>query len=192
MENLWVNGDNPDGAVESASATDRYVCFFCGGNTDGEPPGFYLELQIRAPGSDHPDVQLAGVHAGCLASVVAPDLRLEIGKTGAPSETAARPQHLFIPPYDPYRGSVAPVEGGFIEVALGDDEIVITGDAAGLRDLARWCLAIADPAAPEGAHVHLDPNVVPLSSRSEPLRLERANTEDLVAPDELVSEEDAT
>lgn len=69
-------------------------------------------------------------------------------------------------PYDPARGAVADVEGGNLTVSLGHDEIVIAGTPAGLRDLARWCLVISDEDAPDGAHVHLDPNVSPLTAGS--------------------------
>jgi hypothetical protein len=80
---------------------------------------------------------------------------------------------LSVQPYDPRRGVVADVEGGSIRVNVDDDEVSIVGDAAGLRDLARWCMALADDAAPDGCHVHLDPDVIPLSGDSWPLRIER-------------------
>ena len=83
---------------------------------------------------------------------------------------------MTVEPYDPRRGVVADVEGGRITVTVDGDEVAITGDEAGLRDLARWCLALSDTAAPRGAHVHLDPNVVPLSSKSLPLRVERIDS----------------
>jgi hypothetical protein len=37
------------------------------------------------------------------------------------------------------------------------ERVEIFGDPAGLRDLARWFLALSDEEAPTGAHVHLDP-----------------------------------
>ena len=58
-------------------------------------------------------------------------------------------------------------------VELVGDEVVLRGDPAGLRDLARWCMALADPGAPDGTHVHLGPKTVPLSDRSLPLLIER-------------------
>ena len=82
---------------------------------------------------------------------------------------------LTIPGYDPTRGAVAPVEGGCITVELEGNGIMIAGDPAGLRDLARWCMAIADPAAPDGTHIHLDPSVVPLTSKSLPLLIARSD-----------------
>lgn len=75
--------------------------------------------------------------------------------------------------YDPSRGAVADIEGGDVTVSFGDDEIVITGNPAGLRDLARWCLVISDEDAPPGAHVHLDPNVSPLTAGSLPILITR-------------------
>ncbi|WP_116997466.1 Imm32 family immunity protein [Desertimonas flava] len=75
--------------------------------------------------------------------------------------------------YDPSRGAVADLEGGDVTVTFGSNEIVITGTAAGLRDLARWCLVISDEDAPAGAHVHLDPNVTPLTAGSLPIIITR-------------------
>jgi hypothetical protein len=46
-----------------------------------------------------------------------------------------------------------------LTVKLTDDEVVIAGDAGGLRDLARWCLALSDPDVLSGAHTHLDPGL---------------------------------
>lgn len=84
---------------------------------------------------------------------------------------------LGVPTYDPAKGVAPPVEGGFVTVDLSDSEVVLRGDPAGLRDLARWCLALADPAAPSGVHVHLDPSIVPLTSASVPLLIERRDSE---------------
>ncbi len=50
-------------------------------------------------------------------------------------------------------------EGGSLTVSFAAGEILIAGDAAGLRDLARWCLALSDSEVPLGAHAHLDPGV---------------------------------
>lgn len=75
--------------------------------------------------------------------------------------------------YDPSRGAVADVEGGDVTVSFGDDEIVIAGNPAGLRDLARWCLVISDEDAPPGAHVRLDSNVSPLTAGSLPIVITR-------------------
>ena len=69
---------------------------------------------------------------------------------------------LSVPTYDPTRGVVAPAEGGNVVVEIVNGSVEIFGDPAGLRDLARLCLALADPYAPDGAHVHLDPGVIPL------------------------------
>jgi hypothetical protein len=66
--------------------------------------------------------------------------------SGCRSESAIGGRHpcgmdnvLAIPSYDPSRGAVAPVEGGHLTVELSDNGITITGDRAGLLDLARWC-----------------------------------------------------
>ena len=63
-------------------------------------------------------------------------------------------------------------EGGSLTVSLAAGEIVIAGNAAGLRDLARWCLALSDPEVPIGAHAHLDPGVA-LEDDSLSLNVER-------------------
>jgi len=78
-----------------------------------------------------------------------------------------------VPAYDPGVGVVAPVEGGTITVSIVGNSVEIFGDPAGLRDLARWCLALSDEAAPSGAHIHLDPGVIPLDFGSTPLLLAR-------------------
>jgi hypothetical protein len=42
-----------------------------------------------------------------------------------------------------------------------------------LRDLARWCLVLADEQAPDGTHVHLQPGTEPLATTSMPLLISR-------------------
>jgi hypothetical protein len=63
---------------------------------------------------------------------------------------------LTVPGYDPARGAVIQPEGGDVVVRHGGSGVEILADRAGLRDLARWCLALADEQVPDGAHVHLD------------------------------------
>ncbi|WP_436837404.1 Imm32 family immunity protein [Micromonospora matsumotoense] len=58
-------------------------------------------------------------------------------------------------------------------IIVRDGTVEVFGDSTGLRDLARWCLALSDSTAPPGAHVHLDPGIVPLSLESSPLMLAR-------------------
>jgi hypothetical protein len=77
------------------------------------------------------------------------------------------------PAYDCRTGVVAPVEGGTVTVEIRDGTVEIFGDPAGLRDLARWCLALSDEQAPTGAHVHLEPGTIPLTVESMPLMLAR-------------------
>ena len=60
-----------------------------------------------------------------------------------------------------------------VTITMKGGEVMISGDAAGLRDLARWCLVIADESAPTGAHIHLDPDVVPLTNSSMPIVIDR-------------------
>jgi hypothetical protein len=80
---------------------------------------------------------------------------------------------LSVPAYDAQRGVVAPAEGGTVTVEVREGAVEIFGDPAGLRDLARWCLALADPAVPDGAHIHLDPGIIPLAPDSMHLSLSR-------------------
>ena len=60
---------------------------------------------------------------------------------------------LTVPGYDPVRGAVIQPEGGDVLVRHCESGIEILGDPAGLRDLARWCLVLADEQAPDGTHV---------------------------------------
>ena len=80
---------------------------------------------------------------------------------------------LSVPAYDPNRGAVAPAEGGNVTVEIRNGTVEIFGDPAGLRDLARWCLALSDESAPPGSHIHLDPGTIPLTLESAPLMLAR-------------------
>ena len=81
---------------------------------------------------------------------------------------------IEVPDYDPARGVVTFIDdGGTVVVRHGDGGVEIEGDPAGLRDLARWCLALADELAPSGVHVHLDPGVQMLGEDSAPLMLGR-------------------
>jgi hypothetical protein len=80
---------------------------------------------------------------------------------------------LSVPRYRRDTGVVAPVEGGTVRVRLVDGVVQIAGDPAGLRDLARWCLALSDASAPDGSHIHLDPGHSPLDLESVSLLIER-------------------
>lgn len=76
--------------------------------------------------------------------------------------------------YDSSRGVVVLTEeNGDIEVSLGPDGVEIRANTAGLRDLARWCLALADEDAPDGSHIHMDPGLYLLTPESEALMLGR-------------------
>ncbi|MFI0454488.1 hypothetical protein [Actinomadura sp. 6N118] len=80
---------------------------------------------------------------------------------------------VSVPPYDPATGVVAPVEGGSVVIEIVDGAVEIFGDTAGLRDLARLCLALSDPRAPEGSHIHLDAGIGPLEPGSVSLMISR-------------------
>jgi hypothetical protein len=80
---------------------------------------------------------------------------------------------LSVPAYDAAKGVVAPAEGGTITVEIVNGAVEIFGDPAGLRDLARLCLALSDPRAPSGSHIHLDAGIIPLDLGSASLMLAR-------------------
>ena len=50
---------------------------------------------------------------------------------------------LSVPAYDPAIGVVAPAEGGTVTVQVANGSVEIFADPAGLRDLARMCLALS-------------------------------------------------
>ena len=82
---------------------------------------------------------------------------------------------LSVAAYDPRKGAVAEIEGGSLDVSVDGSHVLISGDAAGLRDLARWCMVLSDAAAPEGVHAHLDPNTAPLTGASMPILVQRVS-----------------
>jgi hypothetical protein len=59
---------------------------------------------------------------------------------------------ITVPDYDPQVGVVTGGSAGTIRVDVAASGIEITGDSAGLLDLARWCLALAAPGVPAGVH----------------------------------------
>lgn len=80
---------------------------------------------------------------------------------------------LTVPGYEAARGAVIKPEGGDVLVRHSESGVEIIGDPAGLRDLARWCLVLADEQAPDGTHIHLDPGTDPLAMISLPLVISR-------------------
>ena len=90
-----------------------------------------------------------------------------------PQNAYMREVTLTVPGYDPARGVVIQPEGGEVVVRHGESGVEVLADPAGLRDLARWCLALADEQVPDGAHVHLDPGTMPLTISAAPLLIGR-------------------
>ena len=80
---------------------------------------------------------------------------------------------LTVPGYAPARGAVIQPEGGDVQVRYGESGVEILADPAGLRDLARWCLVLADDRAPDGTHVRLEPGTEPLATTSVPVLISR-------------------
>jgi len=69
---------------------------------------------------------------------------------------------------------VGVAEGGALKVELSGDAVWISGDGPGLRDLARWCLALSG--ATPGSHVHFDGDLT-LDDGSEDLIVQRVEVE---------------
>jgi hypothetical protein len=80
---------------------------------------------------------------------------------------------LTVSGYDPARGAVIQPEGGDVVVRHGESGIETLADPDELRDLARWCLVLADEQAPDGTHVHLEPGTEPLATTSMSLLISR-------------------
>jgi hypothetical protein len=61
---------------------------------------------------------------------------------------------LTVPGYDPVRGVVVHPEGegGDVLIRQGELGVEIVANRAGLRDLARWCLALAAEPFAHGSH----------------------------------------
>jgi hypothetical protein len=114
---------------------------------------------VQVPGETLP-------HCGCPPASLAERKPPSSDKMSAMTEIS-----LSVPAYDPAIGVVAPAEGGTVTVEVVDGSVEIFGDPAGLRDLARMCLALSDPRAPDSAHVHLDAGITRLISVPPPSRL---------------------
>lgn len=80
---------------------------------------------------------------------------------------------LSVPAYDAAHGVVILPEGGDVLVQFTESGVEVTANPAGLRDLARWCLALADEQAPDGSHIHLDPGTMPLMASGASLLISR-------------------
>jgi hypothetical protein len=157
----------------------RYSCCFCGGSTEGASDADYIRISVQFPAADSRTIQWFGGHASCFDIASAPGHTVERMVDGDIVDGGeSRPRVIAIPVYEPARGYDAPVEGGHIDVQTTGAEIAISGDRAGWRDLARWCLALSDPAAPAHSLVRLTPGIVPLTGRSAPVVFARASPQD--------------
>jgi hypothetical protein len=67
-------------------------------------------------------------------------------------------RHIIdVPEYDAERGLRTDWDDGFeVSVRLEGDQVVVSGNAAGLRSLARDLLVLAQDSTPQGHHLHLD------------------------------------
>ena len=62
-------------------------------------------------------------------------------------------------------------EWGNVLLRQGVFGVEILADPAGLRDLARLCLALTDEQEPDGSHVHLDRGTIPFTPARPPADL---------------------
>jgi len=135
-----------------------------------------IEVTVRLPGAD-PARQGFGAHRSCFDAVAAPGVRIErfdaVAAPGVRIEIAEEPvlprnvaQHLAVAAYAPETGVEPKLEAGDVTVEVIGDDVVITADGPGLRDLARYCLALADPAAPAYQPVILQPGSYPMMADS--------------------------
>jgi hypothetical protein len=103
-----------------------------------------------------------------------PEARPSVREDFIMPQNACMPEvTVAVPGYDPARGAIIQPEGGDVLVRHGKSGVEILADPAGLRDLARWCLVLADEQAPDGTHVHLEPGTEPLTTTSMPLLISR-------------------
>jgi hypothetical protein len=155
------------------------ICCFCGGSTLTVADDEYVELTARFPAVEGGIVQALGAHAECLELLLIPVTKLE-QRRQPDVEAAPRSARIVeVPPYDAARGIVAPVEGGTLDVSAIGTDVVVSADPPGLRDLARWLLALSHRDVPPHAHVRLEPGQLPLAQRSRPLVIARAQAGDL-------------
>jgi hypothetical protein len=65
--------------------------------------------------------------------------------------------HVAVPRYDGATLRFSWTEDYVLKVRVDGSEIVIEGDAAGLENLARHLLTLAQPGVTSGSHLHLEP-----------------------------------
>ena len=150
------------------------MCCICGQSTSDVVGDEYVEVGLTFPLSDEPFQQWLGAHRECMAAALAPGFDI-YGPMAEPPIPLRRPRVVPVASYDRDRGVVADVEGGHVTVEHGAGRVAITGDDAGLRDLARWLLALSDPEVPNRKRVALTSTDVPLGGAS--LRLSVAGVE---------------
>jgi hypothetical protein len=64
---------------------------------------------------------------------------------------------MDVPKYSPETGIPIQWDDGFVlQCTAENGEVVIAGNPAGLRSLARHLLVLAQTSVPVGSHVHLD------------------------------------
>lgn len=155
----------------------RISCFICGGDASDASDSEYVDVSVRFPGVDSPQIQWFGGHASCIDAAAAPGYYV-YRPSGHDIEAEPRPRLVAVPRYEAAHGVRVDVEGGHLDARLSGDHVALTGNPAGLRDLARWCLALSDPDVPDHSKVRLDPGEVPISDGSTPMLLARATASD--------------
>lgn len=150
----------------------RLSCCFCSGGTEKVPPGTYFEFRITLPGLEERGTQWFGAHVSCFNRSTPPAYEIVLSD---PDETRqpALAEHVSVAPYRETQG-IVPLEGGNAHLGESSGTVAVTADSAGLRDLARTLLALADPSAPEHTLIRIRPGEIPLVESSAALVIARA------------------
>jgi hypothetical protein len=67
--------------------------------------------------------------------------------------------HVAVPRYDGHALHFSWTGDYVLRVRVLGNEVVIEGDTAGLENLARQLLTLAQPGVPSGSHPHLEPGI---------------------------------
>jgi len=154
----------------------RLSCCFCAGSTYQASPGTYFEFAVILPGLEERGTQWFGAHVSCFNRSTPPAYEVMLSESDE-SRQSALAEHVSVAPYRDTRG-IVPLEGGNAHLGESSGEVAISADSAGLRDLARSLLILADPTAPEHTVIRIKPGEIPLVESSAALVIAKADPED--------------
>lgn len=157
----------------------RLQCIVCGESTEDAPGDSYLEISVRLPDLEDPSVQWYGAHRGCFDASVAVNYQTA-GEAIDYEAPPPEPQIIAVPRYEPEHGIQARPHGGRMQAECSAAGIVLSADVEGLRDLARWLLAVSDRDVPSHSVLKLNPGEVPLSEQSAAVTIARASMADFM------------